>query len=341
MRTRSTGVRGLVFGGIMAALVIVFAVVPMLSIFMPIPLVLVYVRYGGRTALLTSVVAVIFSVLLVGPVQAISYLVPAGILPGLAFGYGFRRKLRPIVIGVIAVAVSIMGYAATYVITRAAVMGGRDPIAVAVQSPEARQLIDPIISAMEKATALPSGATEAQKQQAERVKAQIDEIKQDPAAVTWALLPSSLLFFGAASSWLNYMLCRWILPRFGHEIPAPTPFSEFWIPSWLTWVFVAALYGQTYMGPSLINAPWWVKVLLNVVSPLSYIFVLVGMAGAYGFLRKKEISKQLSLLFILLGLLLFGWSIGVQLYIMLAMWDSIFDFRGLGHGLLKRPKTTP
>ncbi|MBP2019482.1 hypothetical protein J2Z79_002921 [Symbiobacterium terraclitae] len=47
MQSRFTQTRGLVFGGLMAALIVVFSLVPVLSFLMPIPLVLAFVRYSG------------------------------------------------------------------------------------------------------------------------------------------------------------------------------------------------------------------------------------------------------------------------------------------------------
>ena len=98
MESRSTRVQGLVFGGLMAAMTVVFSLVPGLSVLMPIPLVLAYVRYGGRIAVMTATAATLFTMAFTGVVSAI-LAIPAGILPGLVFGMGFRRKWKPLTIG--------------------------------------------------------------------------------------------------------------------------------------------------------------------------------------------------------------------------------------------------
>lgn len=340
MQQRSPGVRGLVFGGIMAAMVVVFALVPLLSLFLPIPLVLAYVRYGGRVAGLTAAVAIVFCALFVGPVQAFVLMVPAGVLPGLAFGYGFRRKLSPLIIGLIVVTVFFVGFAANYAVMRVAMFHGRDPFAATLEQPQMRQLVDQFFDAGEQLLKAQPASTEAQQRNLELSLGQMNEFRQNPLEAMWALLPASLFFLGAVSTWINYMLCRWILPRFGHAVPAPTPFREFRLPVWLIWVYMLAMFGAQYVGSSLLNAPWWVKLVMNVIGPLAYIFLLVGMAVAYGFLRKKEVPKPAAILFTLLGLVLLR-GLGMQLYTMLAMLDTVFDFRGLGHGTLKRPEETP
>lgn len=337
MHNRKYDVRGLVFGGIMAALAVVCALVPPLSLFMPIPLVLTYVRYGGRVATLTGAVAVLFSALFVGPIQAFLLTVPGGVLPGLVFGYGFARKMKPLTIGLLAVAVFFVSFGADYVVTRAALLGGRDPIAATLESPETQRLMDQYFTMYEKTITAQEPKSEADRQAVERALAQITEMRENMVGVFWALLPSALFLGGALTSWINYVLCRLILPRFGHQVPAPTPFGEFRLPVWLTWVMVILLFGTRYLGASLVNAPWWMQVLINLAGPLLYIFVLVGLAVAYGFLRKRNISKPLSIMLTLLVLVMLGqW--GMYVYVMLAMWDSLFDFRGLGHGLFKGPQ---
>lgn len=340
MHNRSSGVKGLVFGGVMAAMVVVFALVPFLSIFLPIPLVLAYVRYGGRVALLTAVVAVLFSALFVGPVRAFLLMVPVGVLPGLMFGYGFRKKLTPLIIGLLAVVVFFLGQAANYTVTRTVVLGGRDPIVVALETPAIREQLDENLNGIEQLLKSQPAGTEQQKQAAAQMLTRFDEMRAHPVETFWLMLPSVVFVMGGMSAWLNYMLCRWILPRFGHAVPQPTPFREFRLPAWLTLGYAVLAWGGNYLTGSVLNAPWWVKLLTNISAPLMLIFVLVGMAVAYGFLRQKELSKPLAVGFTLAGLFLLG-GMGMTVYMMLAMWDAIFDFRGLGHGLWKRPTETP
>lgn len=337
MHQRSSGVRGLVFGGIMAGLVLVCALIPPLGLFMPIPLVLAYVRYGGRVAALTGVVSGLLAVMFKGPVNAFLLTVPGGILPGLAFGYGFRHRLRPLMIGVIAVLVFVVSYASEYAVMRVALFDGRDPVVVAAESDKAKQMINQYFEAMDQVMALTVPRTEAERAAKEQQVALFAEMRRDPVGLVWALLPASLVLMGAITAWWNYLLCRWILPRFGHEVPAPLPFSQFRLPTWVVWVFALGSFGTAYLGKTLLNAPWWVKLAVNVMTPLQLVFMLAGMAVAYGYLRlKMNVTKPAAVALTVVLLLLPG--VGIQLYMILAMWDTIFDFRGLGHGLWKRPE---
>lgn len=340
MQHRPTGVRGIVFGGIMAALFLVCALIPFLNLFMPIPLVLAYVRFGGRVAFLSAMVSVLFVAMFQGPIPA-TLLVPAGVLPGLVFGYGFRHKLKPLTLGILAVLIFFLGSVATYLIYRFALYGGKDPIEMMFASGPMKDLFEQVFSMVEKNLQPPANASPQQIAALEQQRKVIEDIKQNPVATAWVILPSSLFLGGCINTWLNYSISRWILPRFGHEVPAATPFREFRLPTWLIWVFALVTFGLTRAGDiqSVHAAPWWVQMLLNVVLPLQYIFVLAGAAVAYGFMRKKQISKPLAV--VITVMVAFMGALGQQLMVMLAMWDTIFDFRGLGHGVWKRPTQNP
>lgn len=335
MQKRSSGPQGLVFGGLMAALIVVFSLVPILSVFMPIPLVLVYVRYGGRNATLTAIVSVLFTMAFSGAVAGLLS-IPSGILPGLVFGYGFRHQKRPLSIGVLAVLVSFVGWGLGYGVMRVAMFNGNDPIAMTANSEEGRQVIRLVIKSLE--LQLPANPTPQQQPTVDFYRGWISDLERDPAGVTWTLLPSSLFLLGAINTWLNWMLCRWTLPRFGHPVPAPTPFAEFRLRPWFTWVYAILFLVMNLLplGKNFLGAPWWIKMVINVVPPLGLIFVMAGMAAALGYLRQRGMGKGASAALVLGGFLL--GNIAVQFYLLLAMWDSIFDFRHLEHGSPKPPE---
>lgn len=337
MQRRNAGPQGMVFGGIMAALILVCALVPFLSIVMPVPLVLVYIRYGGRTATMTAIVAALLTAMFTGVVQAFLLTVPVGILPGLAFGYGFRHKLRPMMIGIIAVLTFFLAWSANYVVTRTLVLGGQDPIEQSMESQEAKQAIEKLIGVFEQAVEQTPARDEAEQASRSASIAQMRQWGEHPTVLYWSLLPSMLLVGGVVNTWLNYMLCRFILPRFGHDVPAPTPFSQFTLPLWMVWAFAMFYLPSLYVAQSLLDAPWWAKVLFNLGTVLQTVFMFYGLAVAYGYFRRKqEMGKLGAVMWSVVPLLFLG-AYGPLIYSMVGMADAIFDFRGLGHGMLKPP----
>jgi len=347
MQSRSEQTRGLVFGGLMAALVVVFSLIPGLSVLMPIPLVLAFVRYGGRTAVLVAVAATLFNMMFNGLVSGI-LVIPAGILPGLAFGLGFRRKWRPLSIGIVAVLTYFLGFALTYVVTRLAMFGGRDPFVALLEEPATRTLVDQMVAVMVslaetiESTATQSGGTltPAQTQMVEQYRQMAEMLQRDPVGVIWTLLPASLFFSGVVSSAINYLLCRFTLPRFGHEVPAWTPFAEFQLPTWSVWLYIVmSLLAPFFLRGDMTALPWWGKLLLNIFSPMMMIFMLAGAAVAYGFLRKHGLGAGGAAAIVVVGTLLLG-QLGPQVLVLLALWDTVFDVRGLGHGIWKRQERT-
>jgi len=338
MQHRSSArVQGLVFGGIMAALVVIFSLVPVLSILMPIPLVLVFVRYGGRVAVLTAVIATVFTMAFTGVVTAV-LAIPAGILPGLVFGLGFRRGWRPMTTGLLAVLIFFLGFGLTYGVYRVAMFAGRDPFEAMIETPAMRAELEHTIDALEQIV-VPEIENPSPQQQAalDQGRAIVEAFRRDPVGHTWAMLPSALFLMGVSATWVNYALFRLTLPRLGVALPASTPFEEFRLPAWLVWAYGLLMLGQPYFfSTDVVNAAWWAKLLMNIFSPLGMVLAVAGIAVFYGFLRTRNYGKGASALVVAAMVMLLG-AMSVQVFTLLAMWDSIVDFRGLGHGVWKRP----
>ena len=123
---------------------------------------------------------------------------------------------------------------------------------------------------------------------AQQYRDMADLLRRDAVGLVWTLLPASLFFAGAFSSWFNYMLCRLILPALGHPLPPSTPFAEFRLPIWVIWAYaLISLAVPLLAGGDMTALPWWGKLLLNVFTPLMFILVLAGLAVAYGWMRRR------------------------------------------------------
>ena len=68
-----------------------FPVGPLLKIFFPIPIALIYLRRGSRAAWMSALVATLLLSVLMGPTRSIVYLIPYGFM-GIQLGACWRRK---------------------------------------------------------------------------------------------------------------------------------------------------------------------------------------------------------------------------------------------------------
>lgn len=68
-----------------------FPIGPLLKIFFPIPIALIYLRRGSRAAWMSALVATLLLSVLMGPTRSIVYLIPYGLM-GIQLGVCWRRK---------------------------------------------------------------------------------------------------------------------------------------------------------------------------------------------------------------------------------------------------------
>ncbi|GBF80906.1 DUF2232 domain-containing protein [Aphanothece sacrum] len=67
-----------------------FPLGPVLTIFFPVPIALVYLRWGHRAAWMTALVSGLLLTVLMGPTRSIVFLIPHGLM-GVQLGYCWRR----------------------------------------------------------------------------------------------------------------------------------------------------------------------------------------------------------------------------------------------------------
>jgi uncharacterized protein YybS (DUF2232 family) len=68
-----------------------FPIGPLLKLFFPIPIALIYLRWGRRPAWMTTLIATLLLTILMGPVRSIQFLIPFGLL-GVMLGVLWYRR---------------------------------------------------------------------------------------------------------------------------------------------------------------------------------------------------------------------------------------------------------
>ena len=235
---RENKVKPLAQGALMAAVTVLLALINMyvpflgiVAIFvLPVPVVLVQLRYGMRQALLTAIVSGVLLAALVGPVEALLLFSFFGII-GLTFGHAFRRGLSPawaVMAGTVAVSIS---WAISMLMT----------FLVLQLSP--LDILDQMYEAMTGAFAmyeqwnLLSPAARAQ------LVAGWDLMRDH----VYHILPASFAIGAAASSYLTFQLIRPVLGRLGHRLEPFPAFSQWKAPSYfILGLVVEVAFALTY-----------------------------------------------------------------------------------------------
>jgi uncharacterized protein YybS (DUF2232 family) len=315
--------RGLTEGAILAALSAVAAAIGLVAPFVgvllaPIPVMLLVIRWGLRTAVLAAVVAGLILLQFVGPLNALSI---TGVFAplGLALGWGVRRRIGAqltVLAGATAfLASSIAAVGLTMTVLHQDVLG---------------QFIQTQVQGMQMAVSLQQRLG-APPQQVEQLRALVEatcgEHHCDPAAfpqLIRTLLPVMLALGALLWAYLCYTLARSVLRRIGHEIPG--------VPAILTWRLSAPLAAAMLWTFSALSvASHWVAALngavWNAMILTLFVFGFQGALVGITWMNTRQIPRIAQILVLLL---LFTAGLLPQLALaMVGILDTWYDYRHL------------
>lgn len=291
MTTRSTSVRGLTEGAILAALVALLAVavryVPLLGtaagFVCPLPLAALVIRRGLRIGILATAVAAAIGGIIAGPLVSAAIVLAFGPL-GITLGVGVARGWSA---GRIVLAGSIVGTAgilASLGITL--VLGGVNPYLVMIESMRQSQQV----------TAQFYQGLGVPQEQINRVSGQM----RQAIDLMPRLIPLLVVIGGVATAYLNVVVGRAVLGRFGYRLPLLPPMREWSIPAPLMWVFVLGFVLTAWGGavsPALQSSGLNLTVLMQMayaVQGLIVGWVLMERYRVAGWLRWIPIFLALS-----------------------------------------------
>jgi len=315
--------RGLTEGAILAALSAAAGIIGMVAPFVgiliaPIPLMLLVIRWGLRTAVLAAIVAGLILLQFFGPLNAVSM---AGIFAplGLALGWGVRRR--------IGAPLTVLAGAAAFLAASVAAVG---LTMLVLHQDVLSQFIDVQVQGMRMGLAFQQRLG-APAQQVEALRALVDSSCVEhhcfPAVVPQmirTLFPVLLALGTLLWAYLCYTLARSVLRRVGHDIPG--------VPAILTWrlspqmalgLFWACAAASLLGGwrPSLTGAGW------NVMILTLFVFGFQGALVGATWMNRRQIPRAAQ---IMAGLFLL--TAGVFPLVALALvgiLDIWYDYRRL------------
>ena len=324
--------RPLTEGALFAALTVVLSLigfyVPVMGLFVaflwPVPIAIIAVRHGMRTAILTVITAGVVLSTVVGIFEGAMMTLTLG-LTGLAIGFALRRgynATRTLLIATIGV---VVGSAVTIVVSLLVMK-----INILTQSMEqfalAAQKTSEMYIAMADKLNIPR----------ETIEPALQMFSPQALDLMKLILPGTFILGEFIVAYLNYEVCRRIMPRFGYKVPNFPTFEEWRFPKYFA---VVLLLGQgvtvlkdadavTVLGRAIQVAPhgeMLYKVGLNLSYPIMILMYLQGFALAYYFLvNKLRVDRKWAKM-----LLTFVWFNPMlsQIAFMFGLVDNVFDYR--------------
>lgn len=310
---RESKVKPLAQGALMAAVTVLLALINMyvpflgvVAIFvLPVPVVLVQLRFGMRQALLTAIVSGVLLVALVGPVEALLLFSFFGLI-GLSFGYAFRRGFSPawaFMAGTVAVSISwAISMLMTFLVLRLSPL----------------DMMNQMYEAMTGAFAL----YERWNLVAPEARAQLLAAWDLMRDHVYHILPASFVIGAAASSYLTYQLIRPVLGRLGHRVEPFPAFSQWKAPSYFILGLVAELaLAFTYPrhGSEVLRA-----LGSNIGTIVRITFAVMGVSLTSWLLQRWGVHKLVRM--VALGYLVFHpWL--QQVAMLVGAFDAAVDYR--------------
>ncbi len=273
----------------------------------PVPIAVLILRHGLRAGIMATVVSGLLLLMLTGPVNVLVTLAGFGLI-GIVLGYTLRLKLAaPQVILWCAVGSAVSIIASLYL---AGFLIGVDPI-------------DAMIEAQTMAIEQIRPWTEQLASQSGQQAAQMEQMLEQMPSLMRMILPSVIVVAAVFSSFINFLVARWVLKRMGSEVVSLPAFAEWRFPKWCVYMYLLglglSLFGD-YTGVDFLR-----PLGINLLTAFGYLFLVGGVALATFFFKQSKVSRNIK---IGLGVFIFVFFAYVfQLLVYVGIFDSIFNYR--------------
>ena len=296
-RVQAVRTKSLLEGALLAALVALLGLVSFAAgqfWLLAIPILLAYLRNGGRNAVMVTGVGSFLLLLWGGPFVGLSTL-GFGAALGLTPGWAIRRGAGA------AWTVVLMG-AAFLAVT---VLGALGAIVVLHYNFWAQQW---------------TAVTHSLRAHPGLLKTLLRLTPEAGIALLRNAIPvlATAVALGQAAG--AYVIAALVLSRLHAPLPTVAPFADWRAPRWLFWVYMLAfaVYLRAHgKGEQVLPAA-----ALNLLMGLGLVYTVTGLATAYGWLRRRGLPRARSALIVALGAALLGVVIPI-----LGMLASLMDLR--------------
>lgn len=302
--------RALVEGALLTAITILFCVldayIPIFALVYPVPIVVLVVRRGVRAGALATFIAVLGTSALTGPLQGLTVLAKVGIV-GITLGACLNRRLsaaRTIILTGVAVVVSV---------------GLTLAVSILVFDFNLGQLTQAVEEGLRRSIDIYRSIGLSQKD-----LAMLEQNLRQLVDIMKMTLPAAMFLAVAMISFIDFTIARLVLKRLGHEVASLPQFSQWRIPWYWGWGYIAGgaimLLGQGHKMDLAFKAG------LNIMTVFSYVFLIQGLALVWFFMDKYRVSTAMRVLLVFFIIITRFLS---QLLVWVGLFDAWLDLRKL------------
>lgn len=305
--------RSLVEGAMLSAITIIISLialyVPFLGVFAsliwPVPIIILGLRHGVKTSILSTAVAGIVVAMLQGPWQSFNVVLGFGLM-GVAMGWALRKKFSPFKVLFIGSAAALVAEVAL-ILTTIYIMGF---------NPMKMEL-----SAMKDSIAMVGNMYKNMGASPETIKQVVESYGKILDLLTLAI-PAMLVISSAVSAFLNYQVTRLILSRLGQKLEDFTPFWQWKLPDYTVFFFLLGVL------LNLLESYYPMGILKSIGTNLQLIFgfafIIEGFSLTAYYMGRFNLTKILRVLVVLL---IFFNPLMSQIVLWAGMFDILFNFR--------------
>ncbi len=294
-----------------------------------IPLVIITIRTNEKITLLSILVSYIIIILLTGQVISATTTVLSCGFAGLTVGYGLKRKWQFKELLVLASAAYLLSILAMILLLN--YIEGVNQIEKLIMEPSRQWFAGLELRMREMIKAFEGNPLYANN--LEELKDRLNMV-EDYIYVINMLIPSFFIISSAFLGYVTVTLSKIVLKRFKYDSKYLPCFSELVVSKGMTIVFIVSFVLLLFVDQMTLRAA-----IINVNFILSVILMVGGLAVLDFFVKKASIPGAVR---VIIYLTVFGISLilGVilpflhpaNILVLIAMADSMFDFRKLRHG---------
>lgn len=265
----------------------------------PVPIIVVVLRHGFRTGVLTVITAGLVLSAVVGVIQGLLVALGMG-APGLVFGWGWSRNWSA---GPMLLAASCTLLGVTLIMLFASrLLLAIDPLALSFEAME--RSLQASIALYER-----MGLAEQVEMLREMVALMEDFIP--------LVLPAGLVMASVVHAYLNFTVARGILRRLHYPVPSLPSFAQWKLP-----FYALLIYAVSATTLLLVPQGPIVRVATNVYYFFNIVFMVQGASLAYYFLQRWQIPRGLAVAMIVLSF----FSL-IMIYMLAGIAEVAFDIR--------------